>query len=859
MAIHFITFANTDSNFSTERIAFEAKKMNIFDSIKVYSENDFDDDFNQTNGKYIQKYKRGYGYWSWKPYIIKHELEQINDDDVIVYADCGCMFVYQNIIELKKWIDIVHNSESGILSPSAGPYLEHEWTRMDLYDYVNKTYNKNGENIFENTIQIGAGILTICKKTKSVNFVNDWYDVMTRHFELCTDDKSSIPNHPNFKENRHDQSVFSLLAKIYKIELIESENGILNKSISPIIATRCKNDKNTWTKPIEILFDSQIYDLQKFGGISRLYIDIANGLNTNEIYKNYTGFGSAKGKYQEFLCGFSINKTDNEYFKTFNNADNGLSNFENSVKFLKNGDFDVFYPTFFFPYFMKYIGNKPFVISVHDMIPELYPDLFNKNDIQIIGKRELVKYASAIEVNTECTKRDLMKILNVDENKIHVIGRALNPNFGNKYYNKSIFDFDYILYVGTRFGYKRFDWFVKHISKFLNNHKNIHLVCTGSDFNENEIKLLKKYKIFKRTHSVFAKDDVMMATLYKYAKFFVFPSEYEGFGMPILESYKMGCITLLNENDCFKEVTLNKGTFFNLSEKKSNLTEIAEKIYSLSEDEKNQIIQTQYDILSNYSYEKFIDNFKNMIKSVVSKKENNINDNVDLFICSHKNFLPPLKNNIYKIVDSRKINNDSWNGIKGSFYSEIMSYFYIAENIPLKDYVGFLSWRKYWNFYDNLPNIPKLIDEYEIIVAKPIIFDGSIKKQYAENHNIEDLYIVSGILAELYPSYIPTWNAYLNQNKLYPYNMFIMKKDEFIEYTNFIKSILYKYLEIVGNDIEKRVENNKEMYLKQHGENNTVSYQSRIGGYLAERLTNLWIHKNHTKVFVVEVDIFAKN
>ena len=641
MSIHFITFANTDSNFSTERISFEARKMNIFDSIKVYNENDFDDNFIQSNGKYIQEYKKGYGYWSWKPYIIKKELEKINDGDVIVYADCGCMFVYQNILELKKWINIAHNSESGILTPCAGPYLEHEWTRMDLYDYVNKTYNKNGDNIFENTIQIGAGILVINKNAKSVNFINDWYDVMTTHFKLCTDDKSSIPNHPKFKENRHDQSVFSLLAKIYKIELIKSENGILNKNISPIIATRCKNDKYTWVKPIEILFDSQIYDLQKFGGISRLYIDIANGLNSNEIYENYNGVGVTKGKYQEFLCNFSANNSNNEYFKTLDNIDNGLSNLDNTINLLKKGDFDVFYPTFFFTYFLNYIGQKPFVMSVHDMIPELYPDLFDKNDIQIVNKKEMVKYAKAIEVNTECTKRDLMKILNVDENKIHVIGRALNPNFGNKYYDKNIFDFDYILYVGTRFGYKRFDWFVKHISKFMHNHKNIHLVCTGSNFNENEIQLLKKHKIYKRTHSIFAKDDVVMATLYKYAKFFIFPSEYEGFGMPILESYRMGCIALLNENDCFKEVTLNKGTFFNLSEKKSNLSEIAEKIYSLNENKKNKIIQTQYEILDNYSYEKFIDNFKKMIDSAVSKKDDNISDKLDLYICSHKNFSTP--------------------------------------------------------------------------------------------------------------------------------------------------------------------------------------------------------------------------
>ena len=86
----------------------------------------------------------------------------------------------------------------------------------------------------------------------------------------------------------------------------------------------------------------------------------------------------------------------------------------------------------------------------------------------------MVKYAAAIEVPTECTKRDLIRILGVNENKIHVVGRALSDNFGTRYYSKSIVDFDYILYVGQRNSYKRFDWFVKHIAPFLENHKDIH-------------------------------------------------------------------------------------------------------------------------------------------------------------------------------------------------------------------------------------------------------------------------------------------------------------------------------------------------------------------------------------------------
>lgn len=858
MKIHFITFANTESNFSQDRIIYEAKRMNIFDNITFYTEKDFDEEFINRCGKEFKDFRRGYGYWSWKPYIIKKELEKLNDGDVVVYADSGCMFVRKNKETLKEWINIAANSESGILSPCFGPYIEHDWTRGDLYDYINKTYNKNNIDIFDNAIQCGCGVSLYTKNDKCVDFVNQWYDVMTNHFHLCTDEPSSLPNHPNFKENRHDQSVFSMLSKIYGIETIETSKGILDKDKSPIIAARCKNDKHTWKKPIEVLFDHQIYDLQKFGGISRMYADISKELNRNEIIERYTGNGVANGKYQEFDMSFSIGNTENEYIRDICHDENSPKNIDISKESLKKGDFDIFYPTFFNPYFLKHIGDKPFVMSVHDMIPEIYKEYFERTDLQIVGKKEMVKYASAIEVPSECTKKDLIRILGVDENKIHVVGRALNPSFGEKYYDTNILGFDYILYVGQRNAYKRFDWFVKHITPFLEKHQEIHLVCTGNKLSKKEISLLNKYGIYDRTHTMFV-NDVAMASLYKYAKFFVFPSEYEGFGLPILESYKMGCIALLNDTEVFREVTDNTGTFFNLSENESNLSEVAEKIYTLTDDEKNSILKAQNSILEKHSFDIYTKNFKNVFRSVLNKKSSiNLNDNLDIFICTHKNFKPLVTNNKYKIIDARKIDDDNWNGLNGSFYSELMSYFYIADYYDVKDYIGFCHYRKYWSFKDDIPDVENILSDNGIIVAKPLIYRITVKQQYASCHNIEDLYIISGILSEKYPEYIEMWNKFLNGHYMFPYNMFIMKREEFLEYIDFVKDVLDRYVKIVGTDIKKRIESNKEKYLKDFSPNDSVEYQYRIGGYLGERLTNLFILTHHKKMRAYNVIITEK-
>jgi len=77
-----------------------------------------------------------------------------------------------------------------------------------------------------------------------------------------------------------------------------------------------------------------------------------------------------------------------------------------------------------------------------------------------------------------------------------------------------------------------------------------------------------------------------MATLYYYAKMFVFPSDYEGFGIPILEAYKMKCPVLLNNKSCFPEIAGDAAVFFEISEKQSDIGEKIDYIMNITEEQK---------------------------------------------------------------------------------------------------------------------------------------------------------------------------------------------------------------------------------------------------------------------------------
>jgi hypothetical protein len=140
-------------------------------------------------------------------------------------------------------------------------------------------------------------------------------------------------------------------------------------------------------------------------------------------------------------------------------------------------------------------------------------------------------------------------------------------------------------------------------------------------------------------------------------------------------------------------------------------------------------------------------------------------------------------------------------------------------------------------------------------MADPTVFKTNIKNQYAKYHNIEDLEIVEDIIKNDFSEYYESLENVLNRDYLYCLNMFIMKKEDFNSYIKFIDSVLQKYIEMVGVDIKKRIEDNKEKYLKDFSPNDTVDYQYRIGGYLAERLTNVFAEKHFKNIKTYKVKI----
>lgn len=243
--------------------------------------------------------------------------------------------------------------------------------------------------------------------------------------------------------------------------------------------------------------------------------------------------------------------------------------------------------------------------------------------------------------------------------------------------------------------------------------------------------------------------------------------------------------------------------------------------------------------------------------------EDNKNEDVlDIIICTHKDFNSIVSNKCYKTIDVNTIDYKEL-GLKydDDFYCELLTYMWIIKNWEIKEYIGFCHYRRYFSFIDNIPNMEEIFKNFDAILPTPLHLKCSVKEHYAYCHNIDDLEIIENIVKEYFPDYYQAVEKAFNGNMLFTNNMFIMKKDDFFEFMNFYTNVINMYLDLIGNDIDKRINDNKSKYLKNYNNDPQASeiwYQKRIGGFMAERLLTVFVIKKFNKIKLYDIKLTEK-
>ena len=234
-------------------------------------------------------------------------------------------------------------------------------------------------------------------------------------------------------------------------------------------------------KKLRVYYDFQIMCLQKYGGISRYHYDLLRSIQEQELAD------------PDIECVLSQNKYFEEYFGKKSRADSRpvklvvyLINRIRAARSLRKG-YDIIHPTYYDPYALRCKKSK-IVVTVHDMIHEIFPESFAWYDVETKYKKKYIYRADHIIAISESTKKDILKFYpDIPEDKISVIYHGSSFQYREDVRAEVSLPEKYVLFVGRRDSYKNFVNFFDAMKSILAETPGLHVVCIGGGgFNEQE-------------------------------------------------------------------------------------------------------------------------------------------------------------------------------------------------------------------------------------------------------------------------------------------------------------------------------------------------------------------------------------
>lgn len=364
---------------------------------------------------------------------------------------------------------------------------------------------------------------------------------------------------------------------------------------------------------MRILYDHQAFTGAIYGGIPRYFADLMGKLleRGHKIDLETRFSNNFYIQQQPYFNGTPYN-----YFLGYRLTCAMLSHLNragSAIKLLSKG-FDVFHPTFYNPYFLDFIGKKPFVITYHDAIKDKFGKRYGHLDnVSTETKASILAKAAKIIAVSENTKNDMIEVFNINPEKVVVIHHATNfqdvipKPIGN-------LPEKYLLYVGGRSDYKHFLPFLRAVADILKQ-ENVSLVCAGGgELTPDELHVINELEIANRIFHKNVNDDTLK-TLYQKAMAFIFPSKYEGFGIPILEAFASECPVILSNSSCFPEVAQDAALYFDTDNEASIKDTIQNVITNPSQRE--ALIQKGKKRFANFSIEKMTQQTLAVYESIV--------------------------------------------------------------------------------------------------------------------------------------------------------------------------------------------------------------------------------------------------
>jgi glycosyltransferase involved in cell wall biosynthesis len=313
---------------------------------------------------------------------------------------------------------------------------------------------------------------------------------------------------------------------------------------------------------MRIAYDHQIFGWQKYGGVSRYFYEIASRMPlacdcSVKIYAPLFVNAYLKEKPLPSTMGLPF-----VHIPKSGRAMQIIT--APLVKYLLRRDMpDILHETYYYENKLAYPKTKT-ILTVFDMVHEKYSSCYRSGDRTASIKKKAVMRADHIICISENTRKDLIEILNVDYNKTTVVllGNSIVPSINGE--SRRLIPLPYIAYVGLRGGYKNFANLLRAYASSNWLRKNFVIACFGGGpLGEGEYKIMSSLNIPVSTVIQIDGGDDELSDFYRYAEIFVYPSLYEGFGIPPLEAMGLDCPVACSNTSSVPEVVGNAGVYFN--------------------------------------------------------------------------------------------------------------------------------------------------------------------------------------------------------------------------------------------------------------------------------------------------------
>jgi len=352
---------------------------------------------------------------------------------------------------------------------------------------------------------------------------------------------------------------------------------------------------------MRILYDGEIYVSQTAGGISRYFSSIISRLPKDFIPTLTTA------------ATREINYPKHPNLRTFFYPRHGfrpgrLSYWLEQYYFraVTCRNYDLIHPTYYWMLTRQPMSRYqlPIVITVHDMVHEKFSKDIDPDHYVINEKRKAITSSDAIICVSENTKKDLLELYPALECQTTVIYHASEIDITMSYGKEPIPARPYYLYVGSRFGYKNFKTLLTGFAQAISQAPDLSLCVVGSPFNHNEQKLLSELSLHPYVEQISYPSDQHLAKLYRCSLGFVYPSRYEGFGIPLLEAMSCGAPVIAANTSSIPEVVQDAGALFN----PGSAEDLAERLLFLVNhpSAREVLIEKGYSRASDFSWDRAV-------------------------------------------------------------------------------------------------------------------------------------------------------------------------------------------------------------------------------------------------------------